>query len=158
MKLFYLTIVIILFSSCKQNTPTTVEKSLDIQEELASIEVTRTGFMRAINEKNYQDLGNWSTQDLIQVLPNDNDWNNMFIIRGAMGKFPYDSIRMHPKETVVVNDSLAYDFGVSHVYYTDSIGEVHRLRDTYLAILKKGAEGRWRLHREVASSRILEDN
>ena len=68
--------------------------------------------------------------------------------------FPYDSIRMHPIEAVLASDSVAWDFGTSRVYYTDADGVVRELRDTDLAILTKGPDGVWRLHREVASSRV----
>ena len=53
---------------------------------------------------------------------------------------------------VVANDTLAYDYGTSKVYYTNDAGEPVELEDTYLVILKKDASGgQWQIHREVAS-------
>ena len=60
---------------------------------------------------------------------------------------------MSPEETVIVSDSIAYDYGTSKVYYTNDKGESVELQDTFLVIMKKDKnDGVWRLHREVASS------
>lgn len=149
---------VLLLFGCQQPTQNNNEtlNSEELAKELKSIEVTRAGFIKAIDEKQYQDLANWTTKDLIQVLPNDAAWNSMFQSRGILGLFPYDSIRMQPIETVILNDSMAYDFGVSTVYFADSLGQTNHVKDTYLALLKKDSIGRWRLFREVASSNILE--
>lgn len=156
----YLTFFIAVFVLVGCNQPTTntekVKSSVELAKELESIEVTRAGFIKAIDEKRYQELANWTTLDLIQIMPNDAAWNTMFQTRGGLGLFPYDSIRMQPIETVILNDSMAYDFGVSTVYYADSLGQNHHVKDTYLALLKKDSIGRWRLYREVASSNVLE--
>jgi ketosteroid isomerase-like protein len=129
-------------------------KSIDIQSELAGIEKTRNAFMKALKEKDFESLGNVVTRDVKTVTPGGSGWLEMFRINAHMGPFPYDSIIMYPKETVVVSDSVAYDFGNSKVYYTDEEGKVVELGDTFLAILKKGKDGTWRLHREVASSKV----
>lgn len=123
--------------------------------ELEGIEATRNAFMSAIAEKRYADLGAVVTEDLLTVPPGSTEWQVM----GALGiergtPFPYDSIRMQSMETVLASDSVAWDLGTSRVYYTDADGSVQELRDTYLAILKKGSDGVWRLHREVASSLV----
>jgi len=69
------------------------------------------------------------------------------------GQFSYDSIRMQPIETVIVSDTVAYDFGTSSVFYTNENGEPVELEDTFLVILKKDKkDGKWRIHREVASA------
>ena len=60
---------------------------------------------------------------------------------------------MRPEETIIVSDSVAYDFGTSSVYYTNGDGKPVEIEDTFLAILKKDKEdGRWKLHREVATT------
>lgn len=150
----------ILLIACNQNsqTQTVPDNSIDLVAELEAIEVTRSGFIKAIDEKRYNDLANWSTPELIQLVPNDAPWNAMINYRMGAGLFPYDSIRMQPIETVVLSDTMAYDFGQSTVFFTDSLGQTQRLKDTYLAILKKDSLGRWRLHREVANSRLLDGN
>ena len=64
---------------------------------------------------------------------------------------------MQPKETIIVSDSVAYDFGTSSVYYTNEQGEPVEIQDTFLAILKKDKnDGKWKLHREVATTNKLE--
>jgi ketosteroid isomerase-like protein len=131
-------------------------KEVDIQAELASIEETREAFQLAIKEKRYADLGQYTTPDFIAVSPGSVDWLEYKRLReGSSGKFSYDSIRMRPKETIVVSDSVTYDFGTSTVYYTDENGFQVQLEDTFLVILKKDkSDGKWKIHREVASALV----
>lgn len=130
------------------------ELKLDIDKELEAIEETRSGFQNAIKEKRYQDLGQYATLDIKAVSPGSSDWLEWKNQREKrLGKFSYDSIIMTPQETVIANDSLAYDYGTSTVYYTNDKGESIQLHDTFLVILKKDKnDGKWKIHREVASS------
>jgi ketosteroid isomerase-like protein len=148
----------LLCSSCSsQDTETTAVTAgePDYEAELALIEETRSAFQVAIRSGRYDELGRYVTPDFIAVAPGSADWELMFQLGADRATpFPYDSISMRPIETVVVSDSVAWDFGVSAVYYTDEEGAVQQLSDTFLAIIKKGADGVWRLHREVASSRV----
>lgn len=131
-------------------------KEVDIQAELASIEETRSAFQVAIKEKRYADLSQYSTSDFIGVSPGSEDWMEYKRLREEpFGQFSYDSIRMRPQETIIVSDSVAYDFGTSSVYYTNEKGESVELKDTFLVILKKDkTDGKWKIHREVASAVI----
>lgn len=61
---------------------------------------------------------------------------------------------MNPKETVIVSDSVAYDYGTSQVFYTNENGEEVMLTNSFLVIMKKVQDGNWRLHREVASGQV----
>ncbi|GAA5023693.1 hypothetical protein GCM10011506_06730 [Marivirga lumbricoides] len=127
----------------------------DIKVELARIETMRNNFQQAIKEKRYADLSKYSTKDIIAIGPGSADWEAYRKMREEpKGLFSYDSIIMHPKETVIVSDTVAYDFGVSSVYYTDSLGNTIELKDSFLVILKKDKEGNWRLHRELASAQV----
>ena len=130
--------------------------SIDVQAELASIETTRQTFMKAVKEGDGETIGKMVTKDVKTISPGSSDWSEMYKISQNQGPFPYDSIIMFPKETIIASDSIAYDFGVSNVYYTNSEGVVVELKDNFLAILKKGKDGIWRLHREVASSNVTE--
>ena len=132
------------------------DNTINIQAELASIEKTRQTFMKAVKESDGETIGKMVTKDVKIISPGSIDWSEMYKISQNKGPFPYDSINMFPKETIIVSDSIAYDFGISHVYYTNSEGNVVKLKDNFLAILKKGKDGIWRLHREVASSNVNE--
>ena len=131
---------------------------IDIQAELASIEETRSGFQLAIKEKRYADLRNFGTEDIISLTPICGTWEEYKRLRDEpVGSFSYDSLIMKPKETIIVSDSIAYDFGTSSVYYTNEQGEPVEIEDTFLAILKKDKnDGKWKLHREVATTNKLE--
>lgn len=129
-------------------------EEIDIQKELESIEETRAGFELAIKEKRYADLKNYATEDLISLTPICGEWEEFKRLRENPNElFSYDSLVMRPEETIIVSDSVAYDFGTSSVYYTNTEGKPVEISDTFLAILKKDKkDGRWKLHREVATT------
>ncbi len=134
------------------------KEEIDIQKELESIEETRAGFELAIKEKRYVDLKNYATEDLISLTPICGEWEEFKRLRDNPNElFSYDSLIMSPEETVIVSDSVAYDFGTSSVYYTNAEGKPVEISDTFLAILKKDKkDGRWKLHRELATTNIRE--
>lgn len=129
-------------------------KEIDFKAELDSIEETREGFELAIKEKRYADLKNYATADMISLTPICGEWEEYKRLReNPNDLFSYDSLAMRPEETIIVSDSVAYDFGTSSVYYTDGEGNPVEITDTFLAILKKDKnDGRWKLHREVATT------
>jgi ketosteroid isomerase-like protein len=127
---------------------------IDIQAELESIEETRAGFELAIKEKRFADLKDYATADIISLTPICGEWEEFKRLKESSdGLFSYDSLIMSPEETIIVSDSVAYDFGTSLVYYTNEEGKPVEISDTFLAILKKDKnDGRWKLHREVATT------
>ena len=148
-----LVVVLLLFIfSCGDNGNN--KSQINFEKELESIENLRNSFQKAIKQKNYDVIGDLVTKDVLTTSPGSSSWINMYRTYPERGPFPYDSIIMSPKETIIVNDSVAYDYGVSRVYYTDTTGVSIELADTFLAILKKGKDNIWRLHREVASSNV----
>jgi ketosteroid isomerase-like protein len=130
---------------------------IDVATELAKIEQVRKSFEQTVKEKRYGDLGKFTTEDMISIGPGSEDWIAYRKLREKHGnKFRYDSIKMNPKETVILSDTMAYDFGVSSVYYTDENGTVHEMEDTFLVIMKKNKNGEWKLYREIASSLVID--
>lgn len=163
MKNLLLILLTLFLISCNEKKNQSEIKStdvneFDIQAELASIEETRKGFQLAIKEKRYADLRNFGTKDIISLTPICGTWEEYKRLRNEpVGSFSYDSLIMKPKETIIVSDSIAYDFGTSSVYYTNEKGELVEIEDTFLAILKKDkSDGKWKLHREVATTNKLE--
>ena len=131
--------------------------TLDKDAELAKIQEVRNSFQKTVKEKRYGDLGQFVTDDLISIGPGSEDWIAYRKLREQYGnKFRYDSIKMNPIETVILSDTMAYDFGVSSVFYTDENGTVHEMEDTFLVIMKKTKEGEWKLFRELASSLVVD--
>ena len=155
-----ITILLLVFLiSCDNKQEKSIEdqgSKLDVNKELASIEETRQNFENAIKEKRYEDLQNYSTKDLITLTPICGDWEEYKNLKkNPTGAFSYDSIHMQPEETIVLNDSMAYDFGISTVYYTNTDAEVVDIKASFLAILKKDkTDGVWKLHREVATTNM----
>ena len=149
-----MTCLLVLGCAAQRNGAATAS-TLNVDRELAGIEKTRAAFTAALKAGRPQDLGGLVTPDARTVGPGAAEWDVMRRLGASRGTpFPYDSIVMRPIETVVVNDSIAWDFGTSSVYFTNEQGHVQELQDTFLAILKKGPDGVWRLHREVASARV----
>ena len=148
--------------ACNQNVTKEAEETpapepMDIEAEMISIEETRAGFQLAIKEKRYDDLRHYATPDIISLAPICGDWEEYKMQReNPNDLFSYDSIVMSPRETVILNDSIAYDLGTSVVYYTNDKGEAVEITDTFLALLKKDQnDGKWRLFREVATTNTL---
>ena len=135
----------------------TNENSIDVEAELAGIEETRASFQLAIKEGRFSDLRKYGI-DVIASDPDCGPWADYKELRrNPKGEFHYDSLVMRPKETVIVSDSIAYDFGTSSTYYTNEFGEPIELKATFLAIMKKDKrDGVWKLHREVGNTRDLE--
>lgn len=155
MKSLVITLSMIILSACSSPTEGTPSSSIDIQAELQKIEEMRDAFQQTVREKRYGELGKFVTKDMISIGPGSEDWIAYRKLREQYGnQFRYDSIIMRPKETVIVSDTVAYDFGVSSVYYTDPDGVVHEMEDTFLVILKRTKDGEWKLHRELASSLV----
>ncbi|MAY23322.1 MAG: hypothetical protein CMC74_11130 [Flavobacteriaceae bacterium] len=163
MRTFLLALCFISFIACdnqKQSQQQETEKTkvLDIEAELASIEETRTAFQLAVKENRFGDLKKYGTSDVKSLTPDCGSWEPFKTIReNPSGKFHYDSLVMRPVETIIVSDSVAYDFGTSSTYYTNEEGTPIELTATFLAVLKKDKkDGKWKLHREVANTRDLE--
>jgi ketosteroid isomerase-like protein len=160
MKYLVLIILVAAGVSCdeiKRESNKSDRKGIDIELELASIEETRAGFELAIKEKRYADLKKYATNDLISLTPICGEWEEYKRLRENPNElFSYDSLVMRPIETIIVSDSVAYDFGTSSVYYTNGEGVPVEITDTFLAILiKDKGDGRWKLHRELATTNKL---
>jgi ketosteroid isomerase-like protein len=155
---FPLTFLVLACNQTPKDTEVTTEESvvetIDVAAEVEAINQLRSSFQQAIKEKRYGDLPQYATTDMKGVSPGSADWLEYKKQREArLGKFSYDSIIMTPEETVVVSDSVAYDYGTSKVYYTNDKGESVELQDTFIVILKKDKEdNQWKIHREVASA------
>lgn len=159
MKNLIIILLVFCFISCNtnQNKTEKVENNpLNVNEELASIEKTRSNFENAIAEKRYEDLAKYATEDLITLTPICGEWEEYKnLIENPKGLFSYDSIQMKPEETIILNDSVAYDFGTSSSFYTNSEGKAVEIKASFLAILKKDKkDGVWKLHREVATTNM----
>lgn len=159
-KLIFTAIIACMLFGCQEEKPvvevTEVEDKMDMKEILEGVERTREGFTQAIKEGRYEDLENFTHPELYVVGPGSADWVEMRELAAKKGTFGYDSIKMSPMETIVLSDSLAYDMGTSTVFYTDEEGDVVSLKDTYIALLKKGDDGEWKLWRELATSTVLD--
>ncbi len=155
---FYFLYILFLVFACAEKNDSKVElpeNSYDLEAEYSKIEQLRSEFQQTIKEKRYGDLGRFTTADFKGFAPASEDWLEYQKFRqDPMSMFSYDSIIMHPQETVIVSDSVAYDFGTSNVYYTKPDGTLVELEDTFLVILKKDLEGNWKIHREVASGTV----
>ncbi len=150
--------MIIIACSPKPELPEASEKEqMDVEKELQAIESTRSGFELAIKEGRYDDLRYYAHPDIKAIGPGHPQWAEMYGLRKDRGMFPYDSIVMTPTETVIMNDSMAYDFGTSITYTTDANDSVVVLRDTFLVLLRKDTTGEWKLFREVASAKLLKE-
>jgi ketosteroid isomerase-like protein len=88
----------------------------------------------------------------VMVQPGAPDWKAMQAAASGAPFPPGARMRISPIEVVVLSDEWAYEFGTSITTYSPpDTQEVTQLRDTYLILFRKTAEG-WKAFREVASS------
>lgn len=156
MKYLFFPLALIFLAACNNakepvNLDEGATNDIDMEKELAGIDQVRTNFARILKEGRYEDMGQLVSSEVKTVRPGGSDWDTMFALGKERGRFPYDSIIMTPTETYIMNDTMAYDWGSSKVYYTNVEGETVELRNSFLVILKK-ENGAWKLHREVGSS------
>lgn len=144
-----------LFISCltaseKRETGISSER---LELELRRVHKLRSDFQKFIRKNQPDSLTMLISKEAKIVPPGGDAWKILIQRVGPNNPMPYDSIHMMPEETAILNDSMAYDWGKSKVYYTDSTGTVQYLEDSYLVLLKKEND-QWRLFREVASSTV----
>ena len=153
--LLYIIIGLTIISCSSESSVAPETTTIDIPAELAKIEETRQGFQQAIKEKRYEDLRKYTFKGIKSIGPGTEEWKEYRRQREAKsGLFRYDSLIMYPTETVIISDSMAYDFGTSSVYYVDSVGNPVELRDSFLVLLRKDKDGVWKVFREVATGRV----
>ncbi|MEO0555373.1 MAG: hypothetical protein AAF149_19340 [Bacteroidota bacterium] len=128
----------------------------DLKKEYDKIEATRTLFSESLKKKDYLSLLKCVDREIRTISPGTEPFMVINAIFKEQGGIPYDSIFTYPQETVIVSDSIAYDFGTRKSYYTDEQGKAVELEDTYLTLFKKDKKGLWKMYREVASG-FLED-
>ena len=158
-----LVLLLLIMASCnmedekKEDLIIEKENSVDVEVELAKLEETRAAFQLAIKEDRFNELRNYGI-DVIASDPDCGPWSEFKELRrNPKGEFSYDSLVMRPRETIILSDTMAYDFGTSSTYYTNEFGEPVEIIATYLAIMKKDkSDGEWKLHREVGNTRDLE--
>jgi hypothetical protein len=144
--------VALFYAGCGQTSEATKAiTTMNTDAELAAIHNLRDQFELAIKEGRYGDLQPLAATEIKTVGAGGEGWDEMRRLGQERGMFPYDSLVMSPTETVLLSDSMAYDWGTSKVYYTNEAGEVVELQDSFLVLLKKEGDD-WKLFREVASS------
>lgn len=84
LKLF--TLSLLLVACYGQRAPE--KPKIDMDAELVKIEETRNGFMLAIKEKRYQDLGKYTTATMESILPATTQWMEMYKLGQDRGAFP----------------------------------------------------------------------
>lgn len=126
---------------------------VDTTAIIASIDALRSSYQNAVNSGNMENLSGLVTEDVLMVQPGTSNWDAMRA--EAQGPFPAGAtISITPKEIQVLSGGWVYEMGTSVITYTaEGSDSSTTLRDTYLVILKRTADG-WKVHREVASSLI----
>jgi ketosteroid isomerase-like protein len=118
----------------------------------AEIDKLRSEFEAAVATGRIEAILPLLAEGAVMVQPGAPDWKAMQAAATGAPFPPGARIAIRPMEVVVLNDDWAYEFGTSTTTYTPpETQDVTQLRDTYLIIFRKTAEG-WRAFREVASS------
>ncbi len=121
---------------------------------LLEIDAFHNSYQLAIKEGRLTDLDNHYHKDSKVIPPGSEEWNQLSKLEEERGVIvAYDSLFIKIEETQLLNDSMAYDWGISHIYYTDRNGESQFIDDSFFVILKK-RNGQWKIFRELSSAYV----
>lgn len=118
----------------------------------AEIDKLRSSYETAVASGRIEAMVPLLAEGAVMVHPGAADWKAMEAAASG-APFPVGArIAIHPIEVVALSGEWAYEFGTSTTTYTPpGSKEIAQLRDTYLILFRKTAEG-WKAYREVASS------
>jgi ketosteroid isomerase-like protein len=118
----------------------------------AEIDKLRSAYEAAVATGRIEAMLPLLAEGAVMVHPGAADWKAMEAAASGVPFPPSARIVICPIEVVVLSDEWAYEFGTSTTTYTPpDTKEVTQLRDTYLILFRKTADG-WKAFREVASS------
>jgi ketosteroid isomerase-like protein len=118
----------------------------------AEIDKLRSAFEAAVADGRIEAMLPLLAEGAVMVQPGAPDWMAMRAAAGGAPFPPGARMVISPAEVVALSDEWAYEFGASTTTYTSPhTNEVAQLRDTYLILFRKTADG-WKAFREVASS------
>ena len=118
----------------------------------AEIDKLRSAYETAVASGRIEAMFPLLAEGAVMVHPGAADWKAMEAAASG-APFPVGArIAIRPIEVVTLSEEWAYEFGTSTTTYTPpGSKEIAQLRDTYLILFRKTAEG-WKAYREVASS------
>ena len=149
-------ILIIILSSCKETNPNRIPtNTADNNEMLTSINAFHKSYESAIKENRLDDLDNHYAVDSKVIPPGGDEWDNLLkLAEEREVSVAYDSLFINIEETKILNDSMAYDWGTSMIYFTDRNGQTQKIDDSFLVILIR-RNGEWKIYRELSSSVVF---
>ena len=118
----------------------------------AEIDKLRSAYEAAVASGRIEAMLPLLAEGAVMVHPGATDWKDMEAAASG-APFPVGArISIRPIEVVTLSEEWAYEFGTSTTTYTPPASDsVAQLRDTYLILFRKTADG-WKAYREVASS------
>ncbi len=126
----------------------------DTAAVLASLDSLRSAYQQAVADGDWARLGTMVTEDAVLVSPGDPARDSVRAASDAPFP-PGATLEIEPWETRVLGPDWAYELGLGTLTWTpEGADEPRTLRDTYLVLIHRTDDG-WKVHREVASSRLL---
>ena len=125
---------------------------MDVKSQLESIEAFHNEYEAAIKEGRLDDLDNLYSKKSKIIMPGGKDFEKLAKVEKERGvSVAYDSLFINIEETQILNDSMAYDWGTSTIYYTDNDSLSVKIEDSFFVLLRK-ENGKWKIYREMSSS------
>jgi ketosteroid isomerase-like protein len=142
-----------LLSCDEKNSNSSLQKnSIDYEMMLRTIDEFHNSYELAIKENRLDDLDNLYATDSKVIPPGGDEWNDLLKLAEERDIIvAYDSMLINIVETKILNDSTAYDWGTSLIYFTDREGKTQKIDDSFFVILKK-RKGQWKIFRELSSA------
>jgi ketosteroid isomerase-like protein len=151
---FKILIILLVLIGCKESeNSNNIQSDTNKHEEMMkSINKFHKSYELAIKENRLDDMDKLYTDDAKVIPAGGEEWNkllNLAVKRGV--SVAYDSLFISIEQTEILNDSMAYDWGTSKIYYTDDNNESQEVEDSFFALLKR-RNNEWKIYRELSSS------
>jgi uncharacterized protein (TIGR02246 family) len=141
------------FLACQPAAPP--EQTAAAPPDPAPINALRAQYTSMYNSGDVSGIGNLYTDDAVVMNNNEPELSGKQAIQqhaDAMLQQFTVNISINPEDTQIMGD-LAYEHGTFTLAMTPKAGGgAMQSTGNYLVILKRGADGSWKLHREIGNS------
>jgi len=157
MKIKILIFLLVLISCKESENSSNIQSDINkYNEMMSSIDEFHKSYELAVKENRLDDMDNHYSDDSKVIPPGGDEWNELLKLAEERGvSVAYDSLFINIEDTEILNDSMAYDWGTSLIYYTDDDKKSQKIDDSFFVILKR-RNGQWKIYREISSAVVYE--
>jgi hypothetical protein len=151
---FKILLILLVMIGCKESENSNNIQSDTVKQEemMKSIKEFHNSYELAIKENRLDNMDKLYAKDAKVIPAGGEEWNKLIKLAEKRGvSVAYDSLFISIIQTEILNDSMAYDWGTSKIYYTDDNNESQEVEDSFFVLLKR-RNNEWQIYRELSSS------